>query len=108
MNRLTLEIEDVKELYRCYMPFIRGGALFVKTNLPLKLGEDVNVILTLPDALEPEMFDTQVVWINPQGAQNSHPTGIGVLLENPELKLQLKIEKLLGPLLSSPEPTYTM
>jgi len=108
MNRLTLEIEDVKELFRCYMPFVKGGALFIRTNQPFKLGEDVNLVVTLPDALEPEVFDSQVVWINPQGAQNSNPTGVGVLLENKELKLQLKIEKLLGPLLNSPEPTYTM
>lgn len=108
MNRLTLEIDDLKDLYRCYMPFIKGGAIFIKTNQPLKLGEEAHVVLTLPDALEAEMFSGEVVWINPQGAQNSNPTGVGVLLNNHENKLQLKIEKLLGPLLNSPEPTHTM
>ena len=108
MNRLTIEIEDVKELFRCYMPFVKGGALFIRTNQPLKLGEEVSVVVTLPDALEPEMFESQVVWINPQGAQNVNPSGVGVLLENSEHKMQLKIEKLLGPLLNSPESTYTM
>ncbi len=108
MLRLTLEIEDVKELFRCYMPFIKGGALFVKTNQPLKLGDEVSLVITLPDALEPETFSGLVVWINPQGAQNSNPTGVGVSLENQDAKMQLKIEKLLGPLLNSPEATYTM
>jgi type IV pilus assembly protein PilZ len=108
MNRLTAEIEDIKELFRCYMPFVKGGALFVKTNLPLKLGESVSVVLTLPDALEPEMFDTEVVWITPQGAQNVNPPGVGVLLNNTENRLQVKIEKALGTQAASPEPTYTM
>lgn len=108
MNRLTIEIEDVKELFRCYMPFIKGGGLFAKTNKPFKIGDEVNVVVTLPDALEPEMFVSQVLWITPQSSQNAHPTGIGLSLNNHENKMQLKIEKLLGPMLNSPEPTYTM
>lgn len=108
MNRLTVEILDSKELFKCYMPFVHGGGLFIKTNMPFKLGESVSVILTLPDALEPELFDSEVIWVNPQGAQNVHPPGVGVLLNNSENKLQVKIEKLVGTLLNSPEPTYTM
>lgn len=108
MNRLSVEIEDIKELFKSYMPYIKGGALFIKSNQPFKLGDEVEVSLTLPDALEPESFRSEVVWVNPQGAQNSNPTGIGVSLNNSENKLQLKIEKLLGPLINSPEPTYTM
>ena len=108
MNRLTVEIEDTKELFKCYMPFVHGGALFIKTNMPLKLGEPTSVVLTLPDALEPEMFDSEVVWVNPQGAQNVHPPGVGVLLNNSENRLQIKIEKLVGPMLNSLEATYTM
>ena len=108
MNRLTLEIEDIKELFQCYMPFVKGGGIFIKTNQPFKIGDEVNVVVTLPDALEPEMFASQVLWINAQGAQNTNPTGVGVALNNHENKMQLKIEKLLGPLLNSPDPTYTM
>lgn len=108
MNRLTIEIEDVKELFQCYMPFVKGGGIFIKTNQPFKIGDEVNVVVTLPDALEPEMFESQVLWINGQGAQNTKPTGVGVSLNNHENKMQLKIEKLLGPLLNSPDPTYTM
>lgn len=108
MNRLNVEIEDVKELFRCYMPFVHGGGLFIKSNMPLKLGETVSVILTLPDALEPEMFDSEVIWVNPQGAQNVHPPGVGVLLNNKENKLQVKIEKLIGGMMNSPDLTYTM
>ncbi len=108
MNRLIAEFEDTKELFRCYMPFISGGGLFIQSNLPLKLGESVSVVLTLPDALEPEMFDTEVIWITPQGAQNVNPAGVGVLLNNTENRLQVKIEKIVGTMLTSPEPTYTM
>ncbi len=108
MNRLNVEIEDVKELFKCYMPFVHGGGLFIKSNMPLKLGEPVSIILTLPDALEPELFDSEVIWVNPQGAQNVHPPGVGVLLNNKENRLQVKIEKLIGGQIGSPEPTYTM
>lgn len=108
MNRLTIEIEDVKELFQSYMPFIKGGGLFVKSNQPFKIGDEVNLVVTLPDALEPEMFTSQVVWMNPQGAQNENPTGVGCSLNNHDNKMQLKIEKLLGPMLNSPEATYTM
>ncbi|GAB2994378.1 PilZ domain-containing protein [Psychrosphaera aestuarii] len=108
MNRLVAEIEDTKELFRCYMPFVKGGGLFIKTNLPVKLGETASVILTLPDALEPELFDAEVIWVTPQGAQNVNPPGVGVLLNNTENRLQVKIEKLLGTMINLPEPTYTM
>ena len=108
MNRLTAEITDIKELYKCYMPFVKGGGLFIKTSRQLKLGEEVIVGLTLPDALEPEMFNSEVIWVTPQNSQHGHIPGVGVWLDNAELKLQLKIEKLLGPVLNSAEKTYTM
>ncbi|MDB2373933.1 PilZ domain-containing protein [Psychrosphaera haliotis] len=108
MNRLTSELEDTKELFRCYMPFVKGGGLFIKTNLPAKIGDKVAITLTLPDALEPEMFESEVIWVTPQGAQNVNPPGVGVLLNNTENRLQVKIEKLLGTMLNLPEPTYTM
>jgi Tfp pilus assembly protein PilZ len=49
-----------------------------------------------------------VVWLSPQDNQSSTPGGIGISFVDDKLQLQSCIEKLLGSMLNSGEPTFTM
>lgn len=43
-------IPDKETLYASYMPYVVGGGLFIPTKQPVKLGEEVFVLATLPNS----------------------------------------------------------
>ncbi|MDK1286705.1 PilZ domain-containing protein [Pseudoalteromonas umbrosa] len=108
MQELLVDIEDNDELYRSYMPFLKNGGMFVKTNSRFDMGTPVSMRLMLPDALEEEEVTGKVVWITPQGAQNSNPPGVGISFDTEFELLNDKIIKILGTALNLDKPTYTM
>ena len=108
MQELLLDFEDLDELYRCYMPALKHGGLFVKTNSRFDIGQPLSLRITLPDALDEDVVQGKVVWITPQGAQNSNPPGVGVGFSDDNNMLNDKIIKMLGTTLNSEKPTYTM
>ncbi|CCQ12175.1 type 4 fimbrial biogenesis protein PILZ [Pseudoalteromonas luteoviolacea B = ATCC 29581] len=108
MQELLVDFEDLDELYRCYMAFLRQGGLFVKTNMKFEIGTELKLRVTLPDALEEDVFVGKVVWISPQGAQNSNPPGAGIAFSDNAQNTNEKVIKLLGTSLNSDKPTYTM
>ena len=108
MVEVGIEFRNTQQLYGSYLPFVNNGALFFISQETVELGQVVKASVQLPDDLEPTIFDGQVVWINPLGAQGGRPVGFAVSL-NPELiKLRSEIEKTLGHLLSGSDVTSTM
>jgi type IV pilus assembly protein PilZ len=65
-------------LYAAYMPFLRNGGLFIRTNKRFTLGEEVFVLLALMDEAEKIPITGTVVWVTPKGAQGNRQAGIGV------------------------------
>ena len=107
MQELLADFEDLDELYRCYMPFLKSGGIFIKSNAHFDMGQELKLRVTLPDALEADEVEVVVSWLTPQGAQNSNPPGVGVAFVDAPA-LNDKINKLLGATLHSDKPTYTM
>lgn len=66
------------ELNLSYMPFIKECGLFIPTNETFKLGEAINLELQLPDQVEPQMVNAEVIWITPKNALYQVYQGIGV------------------------------
>jgi type IV pilus assembly protein PilZ len=108
MHEFSLEFLSDRELYQYYMPFVKNGGLFVRTPEHYSLGDDIKLEVTLPDALEPSSVLGKVCWLTPIGAQNGTPAGIGVSFEEDNDSVRNQIEKLIGRLLSSSEPTLSM
>jgi type IV pilus assembly protein PilZ len=108
MKKFSLEFLSDRELYQYYMPFVKNGGLFVRTPDHYDLGDDVELEVTLPDALEASTVIGKVCWLTPIGAQNGTPAGIGVNFEEDEELVRNQIEKLIGRLLNSSEPTLSM
>src|SRR5215469_834328 len=75
---LSLSIKEKAALYAAFMPFVRNGGIFVPTNRPYHLGDDVYLILTLLDDPTKIPVAGKVVWISPSGGGASKTPGIGV------------------------------
>lgn len=107
---LTTAIKDKAQLYSAYMPFIRSGGLFVTTPKRYFIGDEVFLLVTLPESNERMPVAGKVVWVTPVGAQGNRPAGIGVQFNDTAEgeAVKSKIEALLAGQLSSDRPTHTM
>lgn len=106
---LSLTIKDKNALYAAYMPYIKGGGLFVPSNRRYKLGEEVFMLLTLMDNKEKIPVAGHVVWITPPGAQSNRTAGIGIQFSEKDSGIaRTKIETILAAAMKSDRPTHTM
>lgn len=107
---LSLSIKEKSALFAAYMPFIKGGGLFIPTNRSYKMGEEVFMLLTLMADPSKLPVSGKVVWVTPVGAHGGRTQGVGVQFAFNESgkSAQNKIEGLLGGSLKSAHPTHTM
>jgi type IV pilus assembly protein PilZ len=105
---LSLTIKDKAVLYSAYMPYLQYGGLFVPTNKPYKIGDEVFMLLSLMDESEKIPIAGKVVWITPRGAQGNRTAGIGVQFSEQDSAANSKIENHLAGSLGSDRPTHTM
>lgn len=107
---LSLSIKEKSALFAAYMPFIKGGGLFIPTNKSYRMGEDVFMLLTLMDDAAKLPVSGKVVWVTPAGAHGGRTQGVGVQFAPNESgkAAQNRIEGLLGGSLKSTRPTHTM
>lgn len=107
---LSLNIREKAALYAAYMPYLKGGGIFIPTNRQYQLGEEVFMLLSLMDDPQRIAVQGKVVWITPEGVQGNRTQGIGVQFTNDETGAAARahIEKILGEMLASNRPTHTM
>lgn len=107
---LALHIKEKPALYAAYMPYIRGGGIFIPTNRLFNLGDEVFMLLTLLDDVNKLAVSGKVVWLTPGGAQDTSKQGIGVKFSDNDSghAARAKIESLIAPLLKTDKPTHTM
>lgn len=107
---LSLAVKDKAALYNAYMPYLKQGGIFVPTPKRYFLGDEVFLLLTLPESGEKLPVAGKVVWVTPTGAQGNRPAGIGVQFAdtNEGESIKHKIETLLAGSLSADKPTHTM
>jgi len=106
---LSLTIRDKIVLYAAYMPFVKGGGIFIPTKKSYALGDEVFIMLSLMEEKEKLSSSGKVVWITPEGAQANKATGIGVQFTGEEgSTIRNKIETYLAGSLQSDRITHTM
>lgn len=107
---IQLAIKEKSALYAAYIPLFASGGVFIPTSREYKLGDDVYVLLSLPD--DPQRYPVagKVAWVTPAKAANNRTQGIGILFPSDEKSrsLRLKIEELLGVHMASDRPTQTI
>lgn len=107
---IQLAIKEKAALYAAYIPLFADGGVFIPTSRDYKLGDDVYVLLSLPD--DPQRYPVagKVAWVTPARAAANRTQGVGVRFPADEKSklLKVKIEEILGGHLSSERPTQTI
>ena len=107
---IQLVFREKGALYAAYIPLFADGGLFVPTTRDYKLGEDIYLLLSLPD--DPQRYPVagKVGWITPANASGGRTQGVGVRFPTDEKTRLLKqrIEELLGTSIQSSKPTQTI
>ena len=107
---LSLAVKDKNALFQAYMPFVKNGGVFVPTAKRYFIGDEVFLLLTLPESTERLPVAGKVIWVTPAGAQGNRVAGIGVqFAETPEGEaVRGKIEVILAGIMTSDKTTHTM
>lgn len=107
---LSLSIKDKGALYNAYMPFLKGGGIFVPTAKRYNIGDEVFILLTLMDEKDRMPVAGKVVWVTPTGAQGNRTAGIGVQFSESADGdvVKTKIETMLAGTLTAERVTHTM
>lgn len=107
---LQLVIKEKSELYAAYIPLFKDGGIFIATTREYKLGDDIYMLLTLPDETQRHPVTGKVAWITPAHVAGNQTQGIGVKFPSDEKSrvLKAKIEEILGSSLGSNRPTHTI
>jgi type IV pilus assembly protein PilZ len=107
---IQLAIKEKAALYAAYIPLFSEGGIFIPTAREYKLGDDVYVLLSLPD--DPQRYPVagKVAWLTPAKAAGSRTQGVGIQFPKDEKSrlLKIKIEEILGAALGSDRPTQTI
>ncbi len=94
---LSLVLKDDAALHSSYMPFIRGGAIFVPTkNTDLVFGDEVVISMHLQSTNKKLAIPGKVVWIAPESCERG-TQGLGIQFSGTtKAKVKLIIETMLG------------
>ena len=107
---IQLVFREKGALYAAFMPALSDGGLFVPTSRDYRLGEDIYLLLSLPE--DPQRYPVagKVAWLTPANASGGRTQGVGVRFPNDEKTraLKIKIEGILGTAISSSKPTQTI
>ena len=95
---LSLNIRETSALYAAYIPQFKYGGIFIPTNRSYHVGEDVFMLISLPDDPAKLPVTGKVVWITPEGALGKKVQGIGVQFGSDEAgqSVKRKIEVILA------------
>mgnify|MGYP000985140667 FL=1 len=107
---VQLAIKEKGALYAAYIPLFAEGGMFIPTARDYRLGDDVYVLLSLPDDPQRYPIAGRVAWVAPPRAAGNRTQGVGTQLPRDEKSrlLKIKIEEMLGSHLASERPTQTI
>lgn len=107
---IQLAIREKAALYAAYIPMFSEGGIFIPSAREHRLGDDIYVLITLPD--DPQRYPVagKVAWITPARSSGNRTQGVGIRFPKDEKSEQLKakIERILGSSLGSDRPTQTI
>ncbi len=107
---IQLAIKEKAALYAAYIPLFAEGGVFIPTTREYRLGDDVYVLMSLPDDNQRYPVAGKVAWVTPAKAAGTRTQGVGVRFPSDEKSrlLKNKIEEILGSHLSSDRSTQTI
>ncbi|MGH8745071.1 MAG: PilZ domain-containing protein [Burkholderiales bacterium] len=105
---LSLNIREKNALYAAYIPQLKNGGIFIPTARAHRLGDEVFMLISLPDEAAKIPVSGKVVWITPADAQGKRAQGVGIQFSADETgrSAKKKIEELLAAMLDSSKITH--
>ena len=105
----SIAIKEKVALFTAYMPYVKGGGLFIPTNKPFNMSDEVFMLLSLMEDSVKLKVVGKVVWVCPV-SHNTRQQGVGVQFseKNGGEAVKKKIETVLGSALKSTRSTNTM
>lgn len=96
MEDIQYTIKDKNELASSCMPFIKGGAIFIKSTQPYHLNDMVKISIQIEGEPVTINFTGKIAWITPKHEQSQLPEGIGVQFPEEEAeKIRQQISDVL-------------
>lgn len=107
---IQLVFREKGALYAAYIPAFTDGGLFVPTAREYTLGDDIYLLLSLPEDPQRHPVAGKIAWITPANASGGRTQGVGVRFpaDDKTRLLRVKIEQILGTNISSSKPTQTI
>ena len=107
---MQLTLKDRAALYGAYISAFKDGGIFSVTSREYDLGDELYVLLTLPDDPQRYAIAGIVAWITPANTQSGRAQGVGIRFPSDanSANVKRKIEALLGPMLLSERPNQTL
>lgn len=107
---IQLVFREKGALYAAYIPAFTEGGLFVPTSREYTLGDDIYLLLSLPEDNQRYPVAGKIAWITPANASGGRTQGVGVRFPGDDKTrlLRVKIEQILGTNISSSKPTQTL
>lgn len=107
---IQLAIKEKGALYAAYISMFTDGGIFIPSAREHRLGDDMYVLITLPD--DPQRYPVagKVAWITPARSSGNRTQGVGIRFPKDDKSAQLKarIEQILGSAIGSDRPTQTI
>jgi type IV pilus assembly protein PilZ len=107
---LSLTLADKTSAASLYMPFIKGGGVFIECDKEYSLGDPVFVLLTIGEDAKKFPVNCKVVWICGPNARGDRAQGIGVQFPKDDSGngARMAIEEMIGKMQASMKKTATL
>jgi type IV pilus assembly protein PilZ len=107
---ISLNIKEKSILYAAYMPYVRGGGVFIPTARPYRLGDEIFMLISLMDDPTKLPVAGKVIWITPPGCHGNRVQGVGVQFKDDEsgALVRGRMESLLSGQIGLNRPTHTL
>lgn len=107
---IQLSIKEKAALFAAYIPLFETGGIFVPSARDHRLGDDLYLLISLPEDPQRYPIAGKVAWITPARSAGNRTQGVGVRFPSDDVSQQLKmrIEEILGSRLGSDRPTQTI
>lgn len=105
-NIVSVSLKDKTALHANYMPFIKGGGLYVATDKIFKFGDSIVISLQIASIAKKFAIPGKVVWLSPLQAQGAQGVGVQFTGES-KGNVKMALESVLGDLASKPSIYHT-
>ncbi|MRJ40914.1 hypothetical protein AKK86_01205 [Idiomarina sp. FenBw--71] len=105
-KRIVLNSEA--QLRRYYMPFIKGGGMFLNTDEPLGIGDEFLLEVRLFGEHNSVLVKSKVIWLAPSKPSRPEQQGVGVQFVDDKAMLKNMIESKLAAISDTALATATM